>query len=107
MDLKNKNITVIGARKSGVGAAKLVKHFGGVPFISDSSNEESLKEFTAIIKREGIAYEIGGHSEKVFDADMIVVSPGVPSDSKIILEAKKRNTKIISEIELAYYFLQR
>jgi UDP-N-acetylmuramoylalanine--D-glutamate ligase len=104
MDLINKKITVIGARKSGVGAAKLIKQFGGIPFISDSSSTENLKEFIGKIKQEGISFETGVHSEKVFDCDLIVVSPGVPSDSNIILEAKKRNKKIISEIELAFSF---
>jgi UDP-N-acetylmuramoylalanine--D-glutamate ligase len=104
MDLINKNIAVIGARKSGIGAAKLIKQFGGIPFVSDSNNEEKLKESIELLQKENIAYEVGGHSEKVYTCDLLVVSPGVPSDSKVILEAEKRGKKIISEIELAYYF---
>ena len=104
MNLINKNITIIGARKSGVGAARLVKRFGGIPFVSDSNEEENLKEFTELLRKENIIYETGGHSEKVYSCDLLVVSPGVPSDSKVISEAEKRGVKIISEIELAYYF---
>jgi UDP-N-acetylmuramoylalanine--D-glutamate ligase len=104
MNLINKNIVVIGARKSGVGAAKLIKHFGGIPFVSDSSQEEHLNEYVDILKKERISYEIGGHSDKVFSCDLLVVSPGVPSDANVILEARKRGKKIISELELAYYF---
>jgi UDP-N-acetylmuramoylalanine--D-glutamate ligase len=104
MDLINKNISVIGARKSGIGAAKLIRHFGGVPFVSDSSNQEDLKEFIELLEKERIAYEIGGHTEKAYACDLMVVSPGVPSDSKVILEARKRGKKIISEIELAFNF---
>src|ERR1035437_451302 len=104
MDLINKNITVVGARKSGIGAAKLIKQFGGIPFVSDSNNEENLKEYIKLIKKERIAFETGGHTEKSYASDLMVVSPGVPSDSKVILEAKKRGKKIISEIELAYNF---
>jgi UDP-N-acetylmuramoylalanine--D-glutamate ligase len=104
MDLKKKNITVIGARKSGVGAAKLIKHFGGIPFVSDSNKDEQLNEYLVQLKKENIPYEIGGHSEKVFFCDLIVVSPGVPSDAKIIQEARKNGKKIISELELAYNF---
>jgi UDP-N-acetylmuramoylalanine--D-glutamate ligase len=104
MDIKNKNITIVGARKSGIGAAKLIKHFGGIPFVSDSNSKENLKEFIEILKKEGISYEINGHTEKVYQSDLIVVSPGVPSDAKIILEAGKRGIEIISEIELAYKY---
>src|ERR1039457_2864748 len=85
MDLINKNISVIGARKSGIGAARLIKRFGGVPFVSDSNNEELLKEYIELLKKDKIAFETGGHSEKVFACDLIVVSPGVPSDSIAIL----------------------
>jgi UDP-N-acetylmuramoylalanine--D-glutamate ligase len=104
MDLKNKNITIVGARKSGIGAAKLIKHFGGIPFVSDTNSKENLKEFIEILKKENIPYEINEHTEKVYQSDLIVVSPGVPSDSKIILEARKRGIEIISEIELAYNY---
>jgi UDP-N-acetylmuramoylalanine--D-glutamate ligase len=104
MDLFNKNITVIGARKSGVGAAKLIKQFGGIPFVSDSNKVENLTEYINLLKKEKIPYEIGGHSDKVFSCDLIVVSPGVPSDANVIIEAKKRGMKIISELELAYNF---
>jgi len=104
MDLNNKNITVIGARKSGIGAAKLIRHFGGIPFVSDSSKEENLNEYIELLAKEKILYEIRGHSEKVFACDLMVISPGVPSDSKVILEARKQGKKIISEIELAYNF---
>jgi UDP-N-acetylmuramoylalanine--D-glutamate ligase len=104
MDLINKKISVIGARKSGIGAAGLIKHFGGIPFVSDSNDKNQLQEFIEVLDKENIAYEIGGHSEKVYDCDLVVVSPGVPSDAAIILEAGKRGLKIVSEIELAYNF---
>jgi UDP-N-acetylmuramoylalanine--D-glutamate ligase len=104
MDLNNKKITVIGARRSGIGAAKLIQKFGGIPFVSDSNTEENLKEFTELLKKENISFEFGNHSEKVYSCDMLVVSPGVPSDASVILEAKKRKLKIISELELAYYY---
>jgi UDP-N-acetylmuramoylalanine--D-glutamate ligase len=104
MDLLNKNITVIGGRRSGVGAARLIKQFGGIPFVSDSATEESLAEYIGSLKKAGIAYEAGGHSEKAYKCDMIVVSPGVPSDAGVILEAGKRNIKTISELELAFNF---
>ena len=37
MEVKRKKISVIGAARSGVGAAKLVKSHGGIPFVSDFS----------------------------------------------------------------------
>ncbi len=39
--------------------------------------------------------------EKVFDCDLMVVSPGVPSDAEVIKNAKSKNIKVISELEFA------
>ncbi len=101
MDLTNKHITIIGARKSGIGAAKLIRDAGGIPFVSDSGTKENLKEFVSILEKENISYETGGHSKKVLECDLMVISPGVPSDVKVIIDAAKAGKKIISEIELA------
>jgi UDP-N-acetylmuramoylalanine--D-glutamate ligase len=104
LEIKNKNISVIGAVRSGLGAAKLAKQLGAVPFVSDAGSEEKLISSIEVLKKEKIDFEIGKHTEKVFNCDFIVVSPGVPSDSEVIKDAKKRNIKIISEVEFASSF---
>ncbi len=102
MELKGKKISIIGAVRSGVGAAKLAKRVGAVPFVSDTSPYEKLQSnFDELIARE-IEFEFGGHSERVFDCDVIVTSPGVPGDSTVLKEAKARNIKVISELEFAW-----
>ncbi len=104
MNLQNKNITIIGAGRSGLGAAKLIKTFGGIPFVSDSASFDKLKDFTEQLEKYNIEFEIGGHSGRVYESDLMVVSPGVPSDAEVILNAKSKSIKVISEIELAYNF---
>lgn len=104
LEVKNKKISIIGAVRSGLGAAKLAKHLGAIPFVSDSSSEEKLKASIEVLQKEKIDFEAGIHSEKVFDCDLMVVSPGVPSDSEVIKNAKSKNIKIISEIEFASSF---
>src|SRR5690606_19607596 len=69
-----------------------------------SGNEIKLSDSIKKLNDEGIAFEINEHSEKVYDCDLLVISPGVPSDAEVIKEATKRNIKIISEIELAASF---
>lgn len=104
MDIKGKNISVIGAVRSGIGAAKLIKKLGGIPFVSDSSDSEKLRQSTQSLNDESIEFELGGHSDRVYNCNVIVVSPGVPSDSDILKNALAKNIKIISEIELAAAF---
>jgi len=104
MELKGKNITVIGAGRSGVGAAKLIKKVGGIPFVSDAGNESDLSESINNLMESGIKYETGMHSEKVFDCETMVVSPGVPAVADVLNNAREKNIKLISEVELAYKF---
>jgi UDP-N-acetylmuramoylalanine--D-glutamate ligase len=52
----------------------------------------------------GIKYEFGGHSDRVFDCDFIVISPGVPSNADVVVKAKNMGIKVLSEIEVASWF---
>lgn len=104
MELKGKKISIIGAARSGLGAAMLSKNIGAIPFVSDAAEKSKLIKWVSKLEEEGIAYECAGHTEKVFDCDLFVVSPGVPSDSQILKDAFKRNIKIVSEVEFASLF---
>jgi UDP-N-acetylmuramoylalanine--D-glutamate ligase len=104
LKIKNKKISIIGAVRSGHGAAKLAKQLGAIPFVSDAGSEEKLKSSIDVLKNDKIDFETGKHTEKVFDCHLMVVSPGVPSDSEVIKNAKSKNIKIISELEFASSF---
>lgn len=104
MDLSGKKITIIGAVRSGVGAAKLAKKLGAIPFVSDSGSKKKLQDSISVFDSEGIAYECNAHSEKVFDCDLVVTSPGVPSNSTILKTALEKNIRVISEVEFASLF---
>lgn len=102
-DISGIHITILGAVRSGIAAAKLAKRMNAIPFVSDLSSdiaESTLNELSTL----NIQYEIGSHSDRVFDCSFIITSPGVPSDSQILSEAKKRKIKVISEIEFASWF---
>jgi UDP-N-acetylmuramoylalanine--D-glutamate ligase len=105
-DLRNKKVTIIGAAKSGIAAASLLKNVEVIPFVSDKNSEENLSAFLPQLQSLKVQYEIGTHSEKVFDCELFVISPGVPSDASIMVEAKRREIKIVSEIELASWFCE-
>ena len=104
MEIGGKNISVIGAVRSGVGAARLIKKLGGKPFVSDMADEGKLAQSIAVLRQNEIEYETGCHSDKVYQCDLMVVSPGVPSDAEVVINAQGKNIKVISEIELASAF---
>jgi UDP-N-acetylmuramoylalanine--D-glutamate ligase len=101
MNLAGRKITVVGAKRSGVGAAKLIVRFGGIPFVTDSASGKILNEYLETLKSNKIDFETGHHSEKAFDCELMVVSPGVPSNSAVIKSAREKKIKIIGELELA------
>lgn len=104
MEIKNKKISIIGAVRSGLGAAKLAKNLGAIPFVSDAGSEEKLKSSIEYLNNENIDFEIGAHTNKVYDCDMMVVSPGVPSNAEVIKSAEIKKINTISELEFASLF---
>tara|TARA_B100000029_G_scaffold109189_1_gene100672 strand:+ start:3926 stop:5296 length:1371 start_codon:yes stop_codon:yes gene_type:complete len=98
---KGKKITIIGLKKSGYAAALLGNELGAKIFVSElSKNEEIIHNRNALIDK-GIDCELGKHTNRIYDADYWVISPGVPSDINIIEKAKKINIPIVGEIEFA------
>ncbi|MCE1187661.1 MAG: UDP-N-acetylmuramoyl-L-alanine--D-glutamate ligase [Ignavibacteria bacterium] len=104
MEIQGKKITVLGAERSGIGAAKLLKKLGARPFVSDFAEAGKLTDRIQEMQNEGIDYETGGHSDKVYDAEFCVISPGVPSHAPVVVEMKNRGMEIISELEFAANF---
>lgn len=103
--IKYKSFSVIGAARSGVAAAKLLKSKGYDVFLSDSSPEEKLnKDFVKEIKENQINHEFGKHSDRVYESECMIVSPGVPQDSDIIQKALSAGKEVVSEIEAASWF---
>ena len=104
MEVKGKKIAVIGAARSGVGAAKLVKRLGGIPFVSDLGSKEKIYDAVNQLEIEKINFELGGHSDRVYESALMIVSPGVPNDSQVLLTARAKGIKLISEVEFAYHY---
>ena len=98
--MATKEIAILGAAKSGVGAALLAKKNGYKVFISDLKQiqDKYKKEFSHL----EIEWEEGRHSvERILRAEEVVISPGIPNSSKLIKQLKKENIPVISEIEFA------
>lgn len=90
------NISVIGAGVSGVGLALLAKEQGANVFVSDK--KEIPDKTKKIFQENDISYE-ERHSEKIFEADEILISSGIPPQSEILKEAKKRGANLTSELD--------
>jgi UDP-N-acetylmuramoylalanine--D-glutamate ligase len=98
---RDRKVVVLGAARTGLAAAKLLKSLGAKPVVSDKGNvaEAMQAEFAAA----GIPLEHGAHSPNLLDdAAMVVPSPGIPMEAAILGQARARGIPLIGEIELAY-----
>jgi len=104
-DILNKSYTILGAGRSGVGIARLLKRKGAKVFLSENAPLDKLKYFSEdSLKKEMIEFEIGGHSDKIYENDIIIKSPGIQMDSPEIIRAISLSKKIYGEIEAASWF---
>src|SRR4029077_14869873 len=102
MDLHNKRVLVVGLGKSGVASALFLKEHGARVTVSDTKSEDQLRDEIPVLLDQGIAVETGGHGERTFRGqDLIVVSPGVPVDAPPLVQARASGEPVIGEIELA------
>ncbi|HZI58543.1 MAG TPA: UDP-N-acetylmuramoyl-L-alanine--D-glutamate ligase, partial [Verrucomicrobiae bacterium] len=107
MELKNKRVLVVGLGRSGVASAFFLQEHGAKVIVSDSKSEAQLQKEVPTLLDRGISIEAGRHGERTFrDQDLIVVSPGVPSDQPQLHHARTLGIPVIGEVELAFRFLQ-
>lgn len=93
-------VVVLGGGESGTGSAVLAKVKGFDVFLSDSGNLK--EEAKALLRKWNIEFEEGGHTlEKIYNANEIVKSPGIPETAPLIVAAREKGIRIISEIEFA------
>lgn len=102
--VRGTRVSVIGAARSGLGVASLLQANGADVFVSDHQAPEKLTASIRQLEAWGIPYETGGHSARVFDGGLVVVSPGVPSSAGVIRDAVKRGLRVVSELEVASWF---
>src|SRR6266403_5131404 len=106
MELKDKRVLVVGLGKSGVASSLFLKSRGARVTVSDSKPEAELRDEILLLLDHGITVETGGHGERTFRGqDLIVVSPGVPVDAPLLEQARAMGEAVIGEIELAAQFL--
>lgn len=107
MDVKGKRALVVGLGKSGIASAQFLATRGARVTVSDTRSQSELKNQIPALLERGIAIETGGHGERTFqNQDLIVVSPGVPSNVPQLVQARAQGIPVIGEIELAARFLK-
>ena len=104
MNLQNKNVLVFGTGISGIAAAGLLEDKGAHPVLFDGNAELEEKAIRAKLPEESKAEILLGDltDEQIRSLDLVVLSPGVPTDLPLVNRLRESGLKIWGEIELAY-----
>ncbi len=103
MELKGKKVLVVGLARTGIATVKFLAPRGALVTATDTKPRAELE--TAVRETAGlpVTFHLGGQRREDFqEADLIVVSPGVPMDLPELAAARGAGKEIISELELAY-----
>lgn len=104
MNLKGKKVLVVGSGISGIGAVEALHRVGAVPILFDENEKLRAEDIRAKLK-PGVSAQIviGSLTEELKrDVELLVLSPGVPTDTEFVEAFRKRGVRIWGEIELAY-----
>jgi UDP-N-acetylmuramoylalanine--D-glutamate ligase len=100
----NQHVVVLGAGRSGRAAAHLLIARGARVTLADVSGIAS--EHERAVRAAGIRLAIGPHrADLLTSADLVVLSPGVPSEQAAVSAARAAGVPVIGEVELASRWL--
>lgn len=104
-EIKHKRVTILGAERSGLGAAKLLAQHGANLLVSESDALKFTAEKRELLASLNARFEFGYHSDDVFDADFVVVSPGIPENAEVMEKIRAKQIPLYSEVEMASWFI--
>ena len=105
---REKRVLIVGMARSGVQAALLLARAGALPILNDIKARAAFgNALDALNSLPHVEWRLGEDPVPLLEnADVLVISPGVPIDSPVVLEAQRRGLYVIGELELAAQFAQ-
>jgi UDP-N-acetylmuramoylalanine--D-glutamate ligase len=101
--LGGRKVLVVGLARSGIAAAEYALAAGARVAVTDAKTAEQLGPAAASLAERGVRLELGTRGDQAFeDAELVVVSPGVPSNLPGIVRARQRGVPVWGEVELAW-----
>lgn len=105
MKLENKKVLVVGSGLSGIGAIELLKKLEAVPVLFEGNEKRTEAELREKLREENPDTQIiiGNLPEElVRTIDLVILSPGVPTDLHMVNVLRERGIPVWGEIELAF-----
>lgn len=105
--LKGKRVTVVGLGRfgGGIGVTRWLCSQGAEVTVSDQATHDQLKDSVRQLEGLDVTLHLGGHDEADFlQADLLVVSPAIPPQAPLLVQARDAGIEQTTEINL---FLER
>ncbi|MGI8468396.1 MAG: UDP-N-acetylmuramoyl-L-alanine--D-glutamate ligase [Pyrinomonadaceae bacterium] len=107
MELQGRKTLVLGAGKSGIASAKFLAARGAVVALHDKKPVAEWTGAARSLKNENIGLLDGQIPSWLLDQiDLVVISPGVPTNAIPARYVERKDGEVIGEVELAYRFLK-
>lgn len=108
IEVAGKSIVVVGLGRSGRALAQFLIRRGARVVVSDQKPEAAFEPSQLeALRRVGVQLELGGHRmETLLNADMVLLSPGVPLGIEPIRRARDAGIPLLGEVEWAWRFLK-
>jgi UDP-N-acetylmuramoylalanine--D-glutamate ligase len=106
-DFEGKRVLVVGLARTGEVVSLFAAGYGATVTATDEKPESALAATAQKLRAVGVRLELGGHTPEAYlEKDLVVVSPGVPSNLPLLAAARKAGIPVWSEIELAWRLLR-
>ncbi len=107
MEVAGKKVLVMGAARSGIACARFLVKRGATVALADQKPLEKWKAEALGLKSEGVGCIEGDVPGWLLDQiELLVLSPGVPTNSIPVRYADRAGAEVIGEVELAARFLK-
>jgi UDP-N-acetylmuramoylalanine--D-glutamate ligase len=105
--IAGKRVLIVGLGASGVAAARLCLRLRSSVVVNDAKPRDGLTPDALSLERLGATIVAGGHAAAPWnEADLVVVSPGVPRLAEI-RDAELRGVPVWGDVELAVRSMER
>ncbi|WZL74737.1 UDP-N-acetylmuramoyl-L-alanine--D-glutamate ligase [Clostridiaceae bacterium 35-E11] len=106
MLIKDKQVLVVGLATSGIPTVNALLQLGAKVTVNDKKTAQELESVISRLDMGKINCIFGEHPTDINQFDIMVLSPGVPTDLEFIKKARDMNVLIMGELELAYQLCQ-
>ena len=101
---------IVGLGRSGLAAAQLLLRNGWSLVVSDDADTENLRQLGRELTARpetSVNIQFGGHYEALaVPVDLVVASPGLPWNAKVLEERRAQGARVIAELELGWRYMR-